>query len=214
MPPEDEYLEFPRPQKTYYESRHEFLTQGDILVDVPWSQLGPELFLLAPAPEWLPLPAGAEPIATYVWTSGFGMILSDTCDFRHPKAQDIALHPDHFERPDSVYHSGFLRVAPIYPLATFPGLPDDQGLRERLRQYDHFRKLMYLPPLTLPNGSEVFAEALVVINQADLLHLDLVGRLERVTQLSLVGRQQLNRKLVYADTGFQIPFEKFSPDLD
>jgi hypothetical protein len=57
-------------------------------------------------------------------------------------------------------------------------------------------------------------ESLVAIHMTDLGSLDLVRGLERVSQLTRIGRQQLNRKLVYCDTGFQIPFDEFEPDLD
>jgi hypothetical protein len=73
---------------------------------------------------------------------------------------------------------------------------------------------MYLPRFHTADGGDVFDEGVVAIDRADLLHLDLVRRLERVTQLTLIARQQLNRKLVFADTGFHNPFEAFTPDLD
>jgi hypothetical protein len=73
---------------------------------------------------------------------------------------------------------------------------------------------MYLPALSDLAGNEVMPESVLAINQADLVSLDLVRRLERLTQLTLIGRQQLNRKLVYADTGFQVSYDRFGPDLD
>jgi len=210
----EEWKDYPRPRNDYYELRHEFLTQGDILRDVPWSLLGPTINIVEPPPEGLPVPAGYLPALIYLWPHKFGIILSDTCDFRHPRAQDIPRDPGSYRSPDSVYHSGFLRVAPIFPLPEYPGLAVDEALRQRIREYDHFRRLMYLPPIKDLEGKEVMPEGLVAINQADLLSLDIVRRLDRLAQLTLVGRQQLNRKLVYADTGYQVAYDRFTPDLD
>lgn len=210
----EEWEEYPRPQGNYYETRHEFLTQGDIYSDVPWSLLGPTITVIDPPPEGLPVPPGHLPALSYIWPHKFGIILSDTCDFRHPRAQDIVKDRPKYRTPDSVYHSGFLRVAPIYSLAEYTGLPAGTGVPARIRTYDHFRRLMYLPTLRDLLGAEVIPESLIAFNQADLLSLDLLRRLNRLTQLTLLGRQQMNRKLVYADTGYQVAYDRFGPDLD
>lgn len=210
----EEYEEYPRPDGNYYEYRHEFLTQGDVYRDVPWSQLGPTLTIVDPTPEGLPVPAGHLPALTYVWPFSFGMILSDTCDFRHPRAQDVTVNRANYRDPDSVYHSGFLRVAPVIPLSEYEGLPPGASVRERIRLFDHFRRLIYLPPMVSADGLVVMPESVVAVHMADLLHLDLVRSLARLSQLTLLGRQQLARKLVYAETGYQVAYDRFSPDLD
>jgi hypothetical protein len=213
-----EWEEFPRPEADYYERRHEYLTQGDIIIDVPISQLGPDLISPAYLPDVaFPLPERTIPVLTNVWTAGFGMLISNTCDFRHPSAADIQKDPYRYRNPGAIYHSGFLRVAPIFPLDECPFLVHSDEAYTTLRQYDHIRRLMYLPPLTDVSNEgtrQVLGECVVALHLTDLSSIDLLGRLERVTQLSYVARQQLCRKLVWLDTGALASYEDFDPDLN
>jgi hypothetical protein len=201
--------DFPRPQQDYFEDRHDFLTQGDIVGNMPWSQLGPTIVAVDPPPDGLPVPEGHIPALVYVSISRFGMILSDTCDFRHPAASEIRRRPLDFP-PGSVYHSGYVRVAPVLPLDSFEYVPRDERGRQNLRELDHIRKLMYLPPMPAND----MPEAAVAMHMADSLHIDLLLSLPRVTQLTFVARQQLNHKLVRFDTGFRVPYDQFEPDLE
>jgi hypothetical protein len=213
-----EFEKYPRPDAEYFEFRHEWLTQGDIFADVPISQLGPELLGLDPAPELSePIPEGLLPVVTLVWTTGAGMLLSNTCDFRHPRARDIDDRPLDYPDPDDVYHNGFIRVAPIFPLADCPFIPDDAGVRERIARFDHFRRFLYLPAMTASNaegGEIIVAESVVALQMADLLHIDLIRSLPKLAQLTRSARQQLNRKLVLLDTGAQSLMSDFNPDMD
>ena len=205
-----DYENYPRPQEDYFEVRHDWLTQGDVFQDAPISQLGPDLLILENPPESAePIPQGLLPVVTYVWTTGLGMLLSNTCDFRHPAAVDIDNHPLEYPDPDDVYHNGFLRVAPIFPLDDCPWLPKDEDLYRKIRRFDHYRRFMYLPALegTMP-------ESVVALQMADLLHLDLIRHLPRLTQLTRAARQQLDRKLVLLDTGAPTRFDDFDPDMN
>ena len=205
------YTDFPRPKDHYYEVRHDFLTQGDILRDVPFAQLGPSINVLDSVPDGLPIPDGTVPAISFVAHSPFGMILSDTCDFRHAAAKNIRVEPkDYFHAPKSVYESGYVRVAPIFPLDSWEMLPKDQTERNKFRDFDLYRKLMYLPELT----SVGLPESAVGLHMADSLHIDLLLGLERVTQVTRPARQQLNFKLVWVDTGFGVPRDQFDPDLE
>jgi hypothetical protein len=201
--------DYPRPQGNYYENRHDFLTQGDIIGDVPWSQLGPSIIAVDPPPEGLPVPEGQIPALVYVSISRFAMVLSDTCDFRHPAASDIRRRPMDFP-PGTVYHSGFVRVAPVLPLDEFAYVPKDEHGRRDLREWDHIRKIMYLPPLL----DTEMADVAVALHMGDSLHIDLLLGLPRISQLTYVARQQLNHKLVRFDTGFRVPYDQFEPDLE
>jgi len=212
-----EFEKYPRPQGPYYEFRHEWLTQGDIFKDVPVSQLGPELLKLENPPESAePIPEGLMPVLAYVWTTGFGMLLSNTCDFRHPRARDIDQQPLEYPNPDDVYHNGFVRVAPIFPLKDCPWIPNDVDIHIRIRAFDHYRRFMYLPAMarTSELEDEPLPEAVVALQMADLLHLDLIRQLPKITQLKRVARQQLNRKLVLLDTGAPTRHEDFDPDME
>lgn len=210
-----EYEDYPRPEGDYYEIFHDYLTQGDIFTDVPISQLGPELLVLEdPPPSALPIPDTMLPVVTYVWTTGLGMVLSDTCLFRHPKASAVDANPRAYGRPDSVYHNGFLRVAPIFKISDCPWIPHDENVYATMRTYDHMRRFMYLPELRDEAGLTLLSEGVVALQMADLLSLDLMRSLRRVTQLTYVARQQLNRKLVYFDTGAQAEAVDFDPDMD
>jgi len=214
-----EFEKYSRPTASYFEIRHEWLTQGDVFSDVPISQLGPELLKLDPPPELAePIPEGMLAVVALVWTTGFGMLLSNTCDFRHPRARDIDRLPLQYPNPDDVYHNGFVRVAPILPLSDCPLIPDDLAVRQRLTRFDHFRRFMYLPAVVRTGGDgashEVMPESVVALQMADLLHIDLIRSLPKLTQLTKVARQQLNRKLVLHDTGAQSLTTDFEPDMD
>lgn len=209
-----EYERFPRPNGAYYERRHNFITQGDIFVDTPWSQLGPTLILIDPPPEELPVPEGLVPFLQYGWTSGFGMVVSNTCDFRHPKASDIEADPQNYAAPGAVYHSGYVRVAPIFPLSTYDQLRSDEGIREALRRFDNVRRLFYLPQFPSGNGHPGLPESVAALHMTDLVNIDVLSRLSRTTQLSYLARQQLARKLVRFDTGYQLPYTSFDPDVN
>jgi hypothetical protein len=211
-----EFENYPRPTKPYYEFRHDWLTQGDVFKDVPISQLGPELLALDPPESAAPLPKGLLPVLTFVWTTGLGMLLSNTCDFRHPRARDIDRRPLEYPDPDDVYHNGFIRVAPIFPLTDCPWIPKDEDIYARIRTFDHYRRFMYLPALENEGreSGDGLPESVVALQMADLLHLDLIRSLAKVTQLTKVARQQLNRKLVLLDTGAPTNYKDFDPDMD
>jgi hypothetical protein len=205
------YEAYPRPDEPYYEERHPHLTQGDIVAGLLWAQTGPEIIVVDPQPDGVDVPEGSVPIISFAHRSPLGIVLSDTCDFRHPSAAEIQrMVPGPFG-PRTVYHSGFVRVAPIVPLADI-GTTTPTRLAD-IRAFDYVRKIMYLPAYA---GSALgaFEESAVLLDRADLANLDYIRRLKRVTQLTLAGRQQLNRKLVYADTGYHVEYCRFSPDLD
>jgi hypothetical protein len=149
----------------------------------------------------------------YLWAYGFGMVISDTCDFRHPSADELKVNPERYSTPGAVYHSGFVRVAPIVALDDYPELPDGPGVRERIRRYDHFRRLFYLPPRSAAGSTVDIPEAVALLHMTDLLSIDTLRRLERAAQLTEVARKQLARKLVYFDTGRQIDHTTFKVDL-
>ena len=44
------YLRFPRPTSPYYEVRSEYLSQGDLLEEVPFGVIGPQLLYLQDLP--------------------------------------------------------------------------------------------------------------------------------------------------------------------
>jgi hypothetical protein len=209
------YQDYPRPDaEPYYEDRHRFVTQGDIYRDVPWAQLGPTMLVVDPAPEGLAIPEGHIPMVSLVAISNFGVVLSDTCDFRHPRAQDIDANPEEFADFGSIYHSSFVRVAPIFAPKDFPDVDDAAGYWEEVRRFDHVRRLMYLPALTSKLGLEVMPISAIALHMSDSLHLQVIEGLSRVTQLTRTARQQLNRKIVLADTGFRTKYADFNPDLD
>jgi len=206
------YQDYPRPQDEYYDLRHEYVTQGDIYRDVPWSQLGPTIVLVDPPPEWRPIPDGQAPALAFVSISPLAMVLSHTCDFRLPSAQDIDEHPENYSEPNSVYRSGFIRVAPILALDEALRTKATTTVKGEIRIYDHYQRLMYLPPLEI-EGRLLIPESAVVLNMGDLLHLDLLKTDQRVAQLTYAARQQLARKLVLLDTGHDTLSDEYDPDL-
>ena len=209
------YRDYPRPDtRIYFETRHDYLSQGDIYRDVPWGVLGPEIVVLDPAPESALVPEGYVATISLVAVAPYAVVLSDTCDFRTPRAQAIAADPQKYSQVDSIYRSTLVRVAPAFPIGDFPGLIQDPDYLDDLRRFDHLRRLMYMPSMVDSNGNATMPELGVALHMADLLHRDLIRQRVRVTQMTRIARQQLNSKLCYADTGFLIPYDQFDPDLD
>ncbi len=77
------YLQFPRPTTPYYEIRSEYLSQGDLLEEVPFGVIGPELLYIEEVP-------GA---ILHRVEFHRGMILSPTCDFRRPTIEELRKDP-------------------------------------------------------------------------------------------------------------------------
>lgn len=209
----EDFERFPRPEASYYEVRHEYVSQGDIFVDVPWSLMGPTILLIDPPPAALPVPPGHLPIVQYLSSYDLGMVVSDTCDFRHPTARDLDADPQRYAAPGAIYHSGYVRVAPVMAFEDYQDLPNDAGVRDRIRRYDHFRRLFYLPPGKAPGSTVDIPEAVALLHMTDLVSIDTLRSLERATQLTEVARKQLARKLVYFDTGRHIDHSTFTVDL-
>jgi hypothetical protein len=209
------YRDYPRPETTdYYETRHDFLTQGDVYRDVPWGVLGPEIVIVDPGADAPPIPDGYISAVSLVTVAPYAVVLSDTCDFRTPTAAEITANPEKYSQVDDIYRSTLVRVAPAFPIADFPGLKQDLEYLNELRRFDHVRRLMYLPPIIASQSRQGVPELGVALHMADLLHRDLIRQRVRLTQLTRIARQQLNAKLCYADTGFMIPYDQFTPDLD
>jgi hypothetical protein len=214
----EDYEDYPRPAGPYYERRHDWLSQGDILVDLPFGELGPQL--LKASYEGIqiePMPATATPVVHYIWQTGYGMVISNTCDFRHPKASEIEADRYHYQAPDSVYHCGFVRIAPIFPITDYPFVPNTPKVYDTLRHYDHYRKLMYLPALINERDGgriESLPESVVALYMTDLLSVDLILRQPKITQLTRLARQQLDFKLVAFNTGMYADYNEFDPDMN
>jgi hypothetical protein len=205
-----EYEKYPRPTDPYYDLRHDLLSQGTILENPPSSVLGPQLPLLDPVPEGVEVPVCYKAAITLVFTWGFGMIVSNTCDFRRPKASDVLKRPQDFP---NVYYRDAIRVAPIAPLRSATEVPDANY--PVVRQYDNYRRFVYLPEMVNKDtGEEILPESLVLLNLTDVLHVDLVRRLRVVAQLTFEARRQLARKLVYHATGDQSELEEWDPDME
>jgi hypothetical protein len=205
-----EYQKYPRPTDPYYDLRHDLLSQGTILENAPSSILGPRLPLLDLVPQGVEVPAGYKAAVTLVSTWGYGMIVSNTCDFRRPKASDLLQRPRDFPQ---IYHGDSVRVAPIAPLRSVPDVPE--ASYALVRQYDHYRRFLYLPEMVNKDtGEEILPESLLLLNLTDVLHIDLVRRLRVVAQLTYEARRQLARKLVYHATGDQSELDEWDPDME
>lgn len=97
------YERFPRPQGPYYETRFPYLSQGDLLDDIPFATAGPELTLVEDLPGVI-----LQPIVVQR-----AMIVSPTCDFRRPSAAALQAEPT----LDPYTLQEHLIVATVYPLA-------------------------------------------------------------------------------------------------
>jgi hypothetical protein len=79
------------------------------------------------------------------------------------------------------------------------------------RRHDGLINYMYLPPI----GPDEMPASLALLYMPFTLDHDLLMSLgRRITQLALVGAQQLHRKLAWYATGLQVDRTWFRPALD
>ena len=125
---------------------------------------------------------------------GHAMLLSPTCSMRAQGAAGYA-HP--------------VRVLAV--------VRDLQELIERnvftmekvglLRKYDALINYMYIPAV------QELAESVALLYMTVTLHHEMIAD-NRVTQLSYAGSQQLQRKLVWFNSGLVWPRDEFEPAMD
>lgn len=194
------YQKFPRPESPYYETRFPHLSQGDIFEDVPFGTLGPELRYIDNPLEVL------HPILPQR-----GMILSPTCDFRRPSAEQLATDPS--LNPYALQE--FVVMAPVLSLAS---VAETWGAKRMtnlglLRKYDALRRYMYLPPLPTEGLDE---DWVVDITCPDRIAIGLLLRQPsaRLTQLTFAAVQQLQYKVVLAATSRFVDRSVFEPPMN
>ena len=125
------YLRFPRPTSPYYEIRSEYLSQGDLLEEVPFGVIGPELLYFNDVPGTI----------LHRVEVGRAIILSPTRDFRRPTIDE--LHQDPSQRPYTLQpHVVVAQVLPIETIAQRWGSNRDNNLRLML-EYDPLRRYMW-----------------------------------------------------------------------
>lgn len=99
-------------------------------------------------------------------------------------------------------------LVPVWPLEEL-GQIIDQSAKGLLKKYDALINYMYLPS----NEALRIPESVALLYMPITLHTDMIDG-QRVTQLSFVGAQQLQRKLVYFSTGVLAPRTDFNPPMD
>lgn len=182
-----------RPTDTYYQIRNEHLSQGDIFRDVP---------LAYPLPaDGIVIDEDARGVRLFVsgpFETGFGLLLTPTCSMSAQRAQlGTYAHP-------------VRTLAVVRPLAELLDRDVfDEAKVGLLRTYDSFINYMYLPAedaLDIP-------ESVALLYMPVTLHHDMIEG-QRVTQLSRVAAQQLQRKLAHYTTSMLLDREEFDPPMD
>lgn len=182
------------PNDSYYETRHEFLSQGDIFKDVPLAYPFPpgEIVVDPDAP------TGARQFLSGPFEVGHAMLITPTCSMR---AQGTAVGS--YAHPVRV----LAVVRPVEELVARGLFTNDRlGL---FRKYDALMSYMYLPEssqLELP-------ESAALLYMTVILHHDMIAGL-RVTQLARDGAKQLQRKLVLFASGLPVDRNEFKPPMD
>jgi hypothetical protein len=180
---------------SYYETRHEVLSQGDIFKDVPLAYPFPPGQIVEDAGA----PAGARQFLSGPFEIGFAMLITPTCSMR---AQQIAAGTP-YAHPVRV----LAVVRPVDELINRGLFTNDRlGL---LRKYDGLMNYMYLPE-SAPVG---LSESVALLYMTVILHHDMIAD-QRVTQLAYEGAQQLQRKLVLFASGLPVDRNEFKPPMD
>ena len=198
MPPvERPYLRFPRPTTPYYEIRSKYLSQGDLLEEVPFGVIGPELLYIDDVP-------GAILHRIEV---GRGIILSPTCDFRRPALDELRQDPSlppYTLQP----HVVVAQVLPIETIAQRWSPNRDNNMRLML-EFDPLRRYMYLPPLPDDDTGQQWA---VDFTRTDSIAIELLID-QRSHQLTFAAAQHLQYKLVLASTSTYTDRAVFDPPM-
>jgi hypothetical protein len=184
-----------RPQDAlYYETRHLFMSQGDIFRDVPLSYpLPPREIVYDPD-----APTGARQFLAGPFETGYAMLLTPTCSMRAQQTTEATYaHP---VRVLAVIRS----VAELIDCGLFT--PDRLGL---LRKYDGLNNYMHLPALDAAG----FPESVALLYMTVILHHDIIEG-QRITQLAYPAAQQMQRKLVLFSSGLPVDRNEFKPPMD
>jgi hypothetical protein len=174
----------------YYEQRIQELSQGDVFRDVPLAYPLPAVeIVLDPEAD-----LGARQFLSGPFELGHAILLSPTCSMRAQKTGGYA-HPVRI-------------LAVVRPLSELieQGIftSDRLGL---LRKYDALINYMYLPPV------EHLPESVALLYMSVTLHHDMIAG-NRIIQLTRDGAQQLQRKLVWFNSGLLWPRGEFAPPMD
>ena len=191
------YLQFPRPTTPYYEIRSEYLSQGDLLEEVPFGVIGPELLYIEEVP-------GA---ILHRVEFHRGMILSPTCDFRRPTIEELRKDPS--QPPYTLQpHVVIGQVLTIETIAERWGANRGNNMRLML-EFDAPRRYMYLPPLPADETGRQWA---VDFTRTDSIAIDLLLD-QRSFQLTFAAAQHLQYKLVLASTSVYTDRAAYDPPM-
>jgi hypothetical protein len=194
------WRDFARPDDGgYYEERFSYLSQGDIVLEAP--------LLLPTVPLLVDEHEGDEYLAAVPLLRTAAMLVSPTCDFRRPSAEYLADHPD--ENPYQLRQQ--VVVARVLPLSEWERAQRPEGRADRvtqLRGYDNQRQYMYLPSIG------VLSDSMVDFGTRWTLPIDLMLRLERLTQLRETAARQLLYKLVMYDAALVVDRDGLTPPMD
>jgi hypothetical protein len=177
----------------YVNGRTEHVAQGDIFRDVPFPMALPE-----PPPREESIGMGTRRVLeTPFFMHAHGVLISHSSGFM---AQPVGTRG---------YAHPYRVLVPVLPIAMLQEqevLNDD--LLRLLRREDKLSNFMFLPPRPGLFGAEHAA----CLYRPALVHMDLLeGR--RLIQMSEVGVQQLQAKIVEAFTGEWIEPAQFSPTM-
>jgi hypothetical protein len=176
----------------YYERRLELLSQGDIFRDVPLAYPFPPGQIV----EDRNATSGARQFLSGPFEFGHAMLLTPTCSMRAQQTAGKYAHPVRvlavIRAVDGLLQRGILTT-------------DRLGL---MRKYDGLVNYMYLPEY---EGE--FPESVVLLYMTVTLHHDLIEG-QRITQLTYESAQQLQRKLVWFNSGLLVGRGEFKPPMD
>jgi hypothetical protein len=177
----------------YYEAyRTELLSQGDIFKGTP---AGPQAY----AKQLTQLEDGTIHLLSGPVQTGFAMLTTPTCAMSS-------------QGPDAGYDHDIRSLVPLLSIAALlaQGKLNNDQLREA-RKYDGLINYMYLPAHPAGPLPESLAALFLPI---PLSHRLLMETTTRVTQLAMDGAQQLQRKLAWYDSGFQVDRRFLKPPMD
>lgn len=180
----------PADDSYYVASRTSLLSQGDIFADVPrvYAGLAEEVFTEE---------EGGRRFLSGPLEPGYAMLITPSCSMGGSGAGASYDHP----------------VRTLVPLVPINQLSETlrQDQLAAARRHDGLINYMYLPP---SDNGKMAASLAFLYMPITLDHELLMATGRRVTQLGLVGAQQLLRKLVWYSGGIEIDRKLFHPPMD
>jgi hypothetical protein len=187
----------PRPSGRYYEQRTTLLSQGDIFADVPLAYPLPAESVIFEDDDDEDQVPRARRFLSGPFDAGSAMLITPTCSMRSQSAGNDYAHP----------------VRSLVPLRSVEELAD-LGILDKSKIGLAVGRDSLINDMYIPADRDLgIVESLALLYMPVTLHHDMIAD-SRVTQLTLEGARQLQKKLVWHASSVLLSRSDFEPPMD